>query len=159
MAELKFNFSSFGVPKVKKTKTYEAKKPIVDKNIIGVVGIDITGNYYVTTKTKDYSITVNSYDITGKNKIYAVELQDNKALCIIESKKKNNDSTYYLPFCVGSIVKGHIRLILGKERFEIRSVLEISDISEEEKNYYRDLVHKYKKFYRDNYEEIRKCII
>ena len=56
MAELKFNFSSFGVPKVKKTKTYEAKKPIVDKNIIGVVGIDITGNYYVTTKTKDYSI-------------------------------------------------------------------------------------------------------
>ena len=157
MAEFKLNFSSFGKAKVK--RTYEKTKPIIEKNVIGVVGIDLSGVYFVTINNKNYPITLNSYEIKGKNKFYAIELQNDRALCIMEQNKRASNHKKYCPFTIGSIVKGNIRLIVEKERFDLAKVLEISDIEEESRNYYRDIIHRYKKFYRENYETIIKCII
>ena len=157
MAKFTFTFSS-PKPTAKSKKVYEKTRPIIKKNVIGVVGIDISGNYFVTIDGKNYPITLNSYAIKGHNKFYAIELQNNKALCIMEQNKRNTNNKKYQPFTVGSIVKGNTRLIVERERFDFSKVIEIKDLPEESRNYYRDIVHRYKQFYRDNYEEIIKCI-
>lgn len=157
MAKFAFTFTS-PKPTSKSKKVYEKTKPIVKRGVIGVVGIDISGNFYVTIEGKNYPITLNSYDIKGHNKFYAIGLYDNKTLCIIEKDKRHTNNKKYQPFTVGSIVKGDIRLIVEKERFDFSKVIEIKDLPEESRNYYRDIVHRYKQFYRDNYEEIKKCI-
>lgn len=157
MAGFKFNFSDFGKPKVK--KIYERTKPIIKRNVIGVVGIDINGNYFVTIENINYPITLNSYDIKGRNKYYAIELQNNKSLCIISQNKRDTNNKKYCAFTIGSIVKGNTRKILEIERFDLVKVLEITDLPEENRNYYREIVHNYKQFFRNNYETIIKCII
>ena len=66
MADFKFNFSSFGKPKVKKSSTDRTRK-LVDKNVLGVIGIYIDGTYYVQVGSCQLQLTIESYDLKGKN--------------------------------------------------------------------------------------------
>lgn len=157
MSAIKFNFSAFGKPKVKKTKDANNKK-IVERNILGVINITLEGKYYVHTDTEDYSLTLESYDIKGKNVFYTIELFDNKFQEIIRLNKATRNYKKYLPFCVGSIVKGNIYNIFGKNRFNISRVLELSDIEDDKIEYYKLNVHNAKMFFKTNYEDIMKCM-
>lgn len=157
MASFKFNFSTFNKPKVKTTKNLP-RREVVKKNIIGVIGITIDGNYYVDLNDENYQLTLESYDIKGKNVYYSKVLQENKTLEIIRLNKRTINSKQYLPFAVGSVVKGSTYKILGVERFNINKILELKEIPEDLYNYYKTKIHKYKQFFRENYEEIIKCI-
>jgi len=157
MANYKFNFSKFGKPRVKSTNS-SPRREIVAKNIIGVIGIKLDGSYYIVTKDKEYLLTIESYELKGKNVYYARTLQNNRILNVISLSKKLVNNKQYLPFGVGSIVKGNVYKILGTERFNIGKILEAKDVPEEYQYFVRNTVHNNKQFFRDNYEEIEKCI-
>lgn len=157
MASFKFNFSTFNKPKIKTTRNLP-RREVVKKNIIGVIGITIDGNYYVDLNNENYQLTLESYEIKGKNIYYSKVLQENKTLEIIRLNKRIVNSKQYLPFAVGSIVKGNTYKILGIERFNINKILELKEIPEDLYNYYKTKIHKHKQFFRENYEEIIKCI-
>lgn len=157
MTSFKFNFSTFNKPKVKTTRNLP-RREVVKKNIIGVIGITIDGNYYVDLNNENYQLTLESYEIKGKNVYYSKVLQENKTLEIIRLNKRTVNSKQYLPFAVGSVVKGSTYKILGIERFNINKILELKEIPEDLYNYYKAKIHKHKQFFRENYEEIIKCI-
>lgn len=158
MAGYKFNFSKFGKPRVKSTNS-SPRREIVAKNVIGVIGINIDASYYVETKDKQYKLTIESYELKGKNVYYARTLQNNRILNIISLKKRLVNNKQYLPFSVGCIVKGNIYKILGTERFNISRILDCKDVPEEYEYFVKTTVHIKKQFFRDNYEEIEKCMV
>lgn len=157
MGDFKFNFSSFGKPKVKKSVN-SPRREVVQRNIIGVIGINLDASYYVEINGKSYTLTLESYDLIGKNVYYSKTLQENKSIQVIRLSKLKRNNNQYLPFTVGSIVKGTTYLILGLERFNITKVMELQEIPDVEYNKYKALVHKHKQFFRENYEEIKKCM-
>lgn len=157
MVQYKFNFGKFGKPKVKSSSNLP-RREIIHSNIIAVICIDINGEYHADFDDKLYDLTLESFELKGKNVYYARTLQNNKTLNIISLKKCKNNNNQYLPFAVGSIVKGNVYKILGKERFNIKKILELSEIPTESYNYFKNKVHKHKQFFRDNYEEILKCM-
>lgn len=157
MAGFKFNFSSFGKPKVKKTSNDRNRK-LVEKNVKGVIGITLDANYYVQVENKQYTLTIESYDLKGKNVYYCRELQNNKILEIISLTKQKRNQSKYLPFGVGCVVKGNIYNIFGKHRFNITKIIEFSELSQEDYNNFISMSHNCKEFFRNNYEEIKKCM-
>lgn len=159
MAEIKFNFSSFGKPKIKKTSNNLPRREIMHKAVIGVIGINLDGTYYVDLLNNKYPLTIESYDLKGKNVYYCVELQNNRTLEIISLTKKQRNTKKYLPFAVGSIVKGNLYRILGTPRFNISKILEYSDLNDSDIFYYKQKVREIKKYFKDNYEIILKCMI
>lgn len=159
MADIKFNFSSFGKPKIKKTSNGLPRREIIHKAVIGIVGINLDGTYYVDLLNNKYPLTIESYDLKGKNIYYCIELQNNRTLEIISLTKKQRDTKKYLPFAVGSIVKGNLYKILGTPRFNISKILEYSDLDDSDIYYYKQKVKEIKKYFRDNYETILKCMI
>lgn len=157
MAGFKFNFSSFGKPKIKKT-SYDRNRKLVEKNVKGVIGINLDATYYVQVGQNQYTLTLESYDVKGKNVYYCKELQNNKILEVISLTKQKRNQSKYLPFGVGCIVKGSIYNILGKNRFNITKVLDSTELSQEDYNNFISISHNCKEFFRNNYEEIKKCM-
>lgn len=157
MASFKFNFSSFSKPKIKSERNLP-RREIINRNVIGVIGIYLDASYYVEIDGTEYRLTIESYELKGKNVYYAKTLNESKTLEIIRLGKRVVGSRNYLPFAVGSIVKGNIYKILGTPRFNISKILELKDVPNDKLEYFKDLRHKHKQFYRDNYEEILKCM-
>lgn len=157
MAGFKFNFSSFGKPKVKKTSNDRNRK-LVERNVKGVIGITLDADYYVQVENKQYTLTIESYDLKGKNVYYCKELQNNKILEIISLTKQKRNQAKYLPFGVGCVVKGNIYNIFGKHRFNITKIIEFSELSQEDYNTFISISHNCKEFFKINYEEIKKCM-
>lgn len=157
MAGFKFNFSSFGKPKVKKTSCDRNRK-LVERNIMGVIGINLDAAYYVQVGEIQYSLTLESYDLKGKNVYYCKELQNNKILEVISLTKQKRNQRKYLPFGVGCVVKGNIYNIFGKHRFNITKVIEFKELSQEDYNKFISISHNCKEFFRNNYEEIKQCM-
>lgn len=154
MSGFKFNFGKFGKPKINKSGNLP-RREIIQKNVIAVIGIDLNGQYYADLNGTNYNLTIESYEVKGKNVYYSRKLQNDKTLMIISLKKLNhNNNNVYLPFTVGSIVKGNTYKILGIERFNISKILELKDVPENNINYYRNLSIKYKKFYKEHQKEI-----
>ena len=117
-------------------------KPDVVKNLM----ID-----YIVNDSRDASL----HGYTPGHDVY---LFDNKFQEIIRLNKATRNYKKYLPFCVGSIVKGNIYNIFGKNRFNISRVLELSDIENDKIEYYKLNVHNAKMFFKTNYEDIMKCM-
>ena len=157
MSTFKFNFSAFGKPKIKNSRNGNGKK-LIERNIFGVIFITIEGDYYVVTNIGNFPLTIESYDLKGKNVYFTMELFNGKFQEIIQLKKADRNYKKYLPFCVGSIVKGNIYEIFKTNRFNISRVLELSDINSTEYEYYRTTVRNAKNFFKNNYEEIIKCM-
>lgn len=157
MAGFKFNFSSFGKPKVKKTSS-DINRKLIERNVKGVIGITLDADYYVQVENKQYTLTIESYDLKGKNVYYCKELQNNKILEIISLTKQKRNQAKYLPFGVGCVVKGNIYNIFGKHRFNITKIIEFSELSQEDYNNFISISHNCKEFFKNNYEEIKKCM-
>lgn len=157
MSDFKFNFSKFGKPKIKSSGS-SPRREVIQQNIIGVIGINIDASYYVDINGQKYQLTIESYDLKGKNVYYARTLQENKTLEIISLNKQTRNNKYYLPFAVGCIVKGSTYKIFGIERFNINKILELNQVPEDSINYFKTIVHKHKQFFRENYKEIIKCM-
>ena len=158
MSDFKFNFSKFGKPKVKISRNLP-RREVIQQNIIGVIGINLDATYYVDINGQKYTLTLESYDLKGKNVYYARVLQKNKTLKIIRLTKQVRNNKQYLPFAIGSIVKGDTYKILGIERFNIKKILELKEVPEDTINYFKTQVNKHKRFFKDNYEEILQCMI
>lgn len=151
--EFKLNFSK---PKTK-VKNPNKKYQLVKNGVVGVIGITSTASYFVDIDNKQYQLTIDSYDIKGKSTFYAKELQNNKSVNIIRLNKINVNSRKYIPFTVGSIVKGNIYLINNIERFQFKKLYDI----DETESISQDLLFKqkqFKQFYRDNYNIIKQCM-
>lgn len=151
--EFKLNFSK---PKTK-VKNPNKKYQLIKNGVVGVIGITSTASYFVDIDNKEYQLTIDSYDIKGKSTFYAKELQNNKSINVIRLNKININSRKYIPFTVGSIVKGNIYLINGIERFQFKKLYDIDEIE----SISQDLLFKqkeFKKFYRDNYNIIKQCM-
>lgn len=151
--EFKLNFS-----KSKVKKNPNKKYQLVKNGAVGVVGITSTASYFVDINNKQYQFTIDSYDIKGKSIFYARELQNNKSVNVIRLNKININNRKYIPFAVGSIVKGNIYLINGVERFQFKRLF---DADEMESELAQTLIFKqkeFKKFYRDNYNIIKQCM-
>ena len=151
--EFKLNFSKAKT----KVKNPNKKYQLVKNGVVGVIGITSTASYFVDIDNKQYQLTIDSYDIKGKSTFYAKELQNNKSVNVIRLNKININSRKYIPFTVGSIVKGNIYLINGIERFQFKKLYDIDEIE----SISQDLLFKqkqFKQFYRDNYNIIKQCM-
>ena len=151
--EFKLNFSKSKT----KVKNPNKKYQLIKNGVVGVIGITSTASYFVDIDNKQYQLTIDSYDIKGKSIFYAKELQNNKSVNIIRLNKINVNNRKYIPFTVGSIVKGNIYLINGIERFQFKKLYDIDEIE----SISQDLLFKqkeFKKFYRDNYNIIKQCM-
>lgn len=156
MNGLKFTFN------FNKKKSKTKNKPIsniIKKNIIGIVGIELNGTYYVLIDNVKYPLTLESYNVKGKEIYYAITLYEKKTLTIMRNSKRTCNSKKYLPFYVGAIVKGSTYLIHGLERFNLKKVLDYKDLDESQLFYYKNKVHEFKEFFRNNYEQILQCMM
>ena len=157
MSTFKFNFSAFGKPKIKNSRNGNGKK-LIERNILGIIFVNIEGDYYVVTDIGNFPLTIESYEVKGKNVFFTMELFNGKFQEIIQLKKADRNYKKYLPFCVGSIVKGNIYEIFKTNRFNISRILELSDIDSALIEKYKATIHLAKDFFRNNYEEITKCM-
>lgn len=144
-------YFDFSLPKKKekrKTAKNTLRSKILEKNVEGVVWIDDKGELTVRViPDKRYKIHLDSYSCKGKKNIYTRKLENRRVVCIIrnigEYLECNHD--VFLPFAVGSIVKGNVVMIGFDKQFVI-------------KDYWTDLnnddSHSALEYYRDNYDTI-----
>jgi hypothetical protein len=119
-----FSFSS--VTSTRKNNTTPAIK-ILKSKVVGVVFIDLEGNYYINVDGNKHPINISNYSCIGKDPVYAkAPYIDNKRLSIYKGRKDKNskDLSYgYLPFAPGCIVTGNIIAnALFQETFDIKKV-------------------------------------
>lgn len=153
--DFKFNFSGF---KTKTTKVNKQNKILLKKDAVGVIKITLTASYFVDVDNIDYPLTSNSFDVKDKQIYYAKKLQGNRLLNIRRLDKFQVNNNNYIPFNVGSLIKGNIYSIYGKEYFDFKKIIDISDLNEETIQSYINKIKEYKSFYRKNYNEIIKCM-
>ena len=149
-----FNFTlNFSKPKVKVNK--KPNRQIIKRDVTGVIGITLEASYFIEIDGQRYPLTLESYNVKGKKIYYADELIDNKVFTVMRLDKRRMNSKVYLPFHCGAIVKGSTYMIHGLERFNLKKVIDKSEITQEEFVKYNNLSHKFLTFYRENYKQIR----
>lgn len=119
---------------------------IIDKNVSGVVSIDINGIYHVN----GLEISPENYTCEGHTRLYYQGLQDKQRVLYIREdidKKIPCNTKNYLPFAVGCCVVGNIiqNVFTNKSWFYIKKVFVNYDNIESQKAL---------EFYRNNYEQI-----
>lgn len=150
-----FNFSVVN-KESNKRKTYNNTKKyeVVEKDLVGVVWIDINANYYIKVNNKFYNINSECYSCKGKTMIYAQGYDDKNRICIIRSPEKCIECNHnlYLPFAPGCIVSGDIIINnpLTAKIFNIKEVwIDINN----------DDAHEALAFYKEHYKEINAIIL
>lgn len=140
-----FDFSIIG----KINKANNKKVAIINKNIIGIVHISIDGEFYINANNRAIPIFFECFSKINKNKLYCINLYNNKRLCIIRDKKciTKIDNKNYLPFAPGCIVKGDIIKDKNIEVFKIKTITTEYDNIEAKQAFM---------FWKNNYETIKK---
>ncbi len=135
----------------RKTSNNINKYEVVEKNVMGVVHIDINANYYVKINNRYYNINSECYSCKGKNMIYAQGYDDKHRVCIIRSPGEYTECNHnlYLPFAPGCIVSGDIIKQNGTKVFLIKKVW--TDLLDNDS-------HEALNFYREHYKEINQII-
>lgn len=144
-----FNFS---LPKkenkARKTSNHTNRCEVVEKNIVGVVWIDEFANFTVRVcKNFIFDIHPDCYSCKGKEKIYALKLDDNRRCCIIRNIDEcfECNSNLYLPFAPGCVVSGDIVINGFTKQFYIKKCwVELEN----------DDAHTALVYYRNNYNTI-----
>lgn len=145
-----FNFAI--KPKRTNNGTHKTSN-IVEKNVIGIVNISLTGFYYVVSGEKEYFLSNNSYNVKDKTILFSQKLTNNRVLKVVNLAKNSQEKiAYYLPFGVGCVLKGNAIIENGRIVFDLIKVVEDDYIYKEEQI-------KARKFFVDNYEEIEQIII
>lgn len=136
--------SEYHHPRVAKPKAF-------DKNVQGVVGIDLEANYYVRFNDKHYNIAKKSYSCKGYVKVYR-QAYPHSIRCVrnrLIEDLGELDNRFWLPFAPGNIVKGNI-IMEG-----IDKVFEITDIDTDQFN---NIAQEEFAFYRKHKQEIDDII-
>ena len=144
-------YFDFSLPKKKEKRTTvknNLRYKVLEKNVEGVVWIDDKGELTVRVlPDKRYSIHNDSYSCKGKKNIYALRLENRRVVCIIRNAGEyfecNRD--IFLPFAVGSIVKGNVVMIGFDKQFVIKDCW--TDLNNDDSHLARE-------YYRDNYDTI-----
>lgn len=148
-----FNFT-ISTKKRKISKNYE----ILEKDIKGIIHIDIDGNYTVHVGNNiHYKIHPRNYDCSGSKRIFLQGVNNKSRTSII---LKNNtfkkcyglNPTKYLPFAVGLIVKGNI--VVNKY-----SNIKYFNIKNFKIDYNELECHQILEFYRNNINIINENIM
>ena len=105
-----FDFTLVKKPKTRKTVKSHDTFRVLDKNVIGVIWITKTANYYVKSNNRTYNISPECYSCKGKRRIYRQGSYDINRFSYIRLIDDccECDSKHWLPFAVGCIVKGDI---------------------------------------------------
>ena len=137
---------------VKKNNT-DNKYSIIQKNLDGIVHIDIEANYYVKIFDKTYPIISENYDCKDIPEVYAQCLDENghRMLWIRTNVNPQSLPKQYLPFAPGIKVVGHIVLnnYTKQKMFKIKKIC-----YDEHTNEGYDAL----KFYQNNYDIIQSII-
>lgn len=138
----------------RKTSNNTNKYEVIEKNILGVICIDINANYYVKVDNKCYNINSECYSCKGKNIIYAQGVNDKRRICIIRNSGEYLECNHnlYLPFAPGCIVSGDIIINhpLTAKIFNIKKIWIDLD---------NDVAHEALAFYKEHYKEINAIIL
>lgn len=144
-------YFDFSLPKKKekrKTSKNTLRSKILEKNVTGVVWINIKGEFNVKIlPDKYYPIHTDSYSCKGKRNIYTRRLENRRVVCIIRNIGEclECDTDIFVPFAVGSIVSGNIVQIGFDKQFVINKCW--TDLN-------NDDAHFALEYYRDNYDTI-----
>lgn len=137
---------------VKKNST-DGKYSVIQKNLDGIVHIDIEANYYVKVFDKTYPIISENYDCKNIPEVYAQGLDEkgHRMLWIRNNINSQSLPKQYLPFAPGIKVYGNIVLnnYTKQEMFKIKKIC-----YDEHTNEGYDAL----KFYKDNYDTIHPII-
>lgn len=150
-------FSFTPTVKASKVKSYSqstSKYNIIIPDIEGTIFINLKGEYKVVIGKDEYNIASECYSCKGVAEIYEQILTND----IIRTRhirserdRDDRDRTMYLPFTAGCSVKGNVvrHKAAGTVIFKIKKVsVDINDPIA------KDAI----KFYRDNYNKIKKAI-
>lgn len=110
MPSFDFNFA----PKKSKRKTAKSNSgtEIIESNVIGCVWVDCNGSYTVKVNDTHYKISKDSYNCKGKQVIYRHGEGDRARFAFVRAIDNMWSShNIWLPFTVGSIVKGNIVVV------------------------------------------------
>lgn len=144
-------YFDFSLPKKKekgKTSKNTLRSKVLEKNIEGVIWIDDKGELTVHVfPDKRYSIHIDSYSCKGKKNIYARKLENRRVVCIIRNAGEYFECNHdiFLPFAVGSIVKGNVIMVGFDKQFIIKDCW--TDLNNDDS-------HLALEYYRDNYDTI-----
>lgn len=138
----------------RKTSNNIKKYEVVEKDVVGIVWIDINANYYVKINDKRYNIDTECYSCKGKDKVYAQGIDDKRRICIIRNIDEyvECNPNLYLPFAPGCIVSGNIII----NRFSNSKVFYIKKTWI---NLDNDDAHEALAFYKEHYKEINAIIL
>lgn len=138
----------------RKTSNNIKKYEVVEKDVVGIVWIDINANYYVKINDKHYNIDTECYSCKGKDKVYAQGIDNKQRICIIRNIDEyvECNPNLYLPFASGCIVSGNIII----NRFSNSKVFYIKKTWT---NFDNDDAHEALSFYKEHYKEINAIIL
>lgn len=117
---------SFNIPKAKLVHKDKPKKSKPSqKDVIGVVWINLKAEYSVEVNGIRYDITADSYSCKGKNRVYR-QAYPHSIRCLVARLGDNLselDNKFWLPFAPGDVVKGDIvNMNSFKQEFKINKI-------------------------------------
>ena len=138
--------------KVAKKKSVENNIEVLSKEAIGIVFIDINGDYTVKVNSENYKIHKDCYNTQNVPKIYLQRLSKDGYREIFVRPldfAPKTDNKHYLPFTVGCEVIG--KIIKNKITFETYFYINECNIIHNDPDAKQAL-----QFYKDNYDTIQK---
>lgn len=146
--EFTFNFQ---VHKPKEKTKVKKVSNIYERNVEGVIEINLEGYFYIIIHNTEYRLSNKSYDCRGKLTVYSKQVINNKFIKKITLNKVSKNYSCYLPFKAGNIVIGNLIREDGNIKFDILRF----------NNFNPDLIVKSKeaqKYFIENYEKIKDLI-
>lgn len=148
-----FSFSPVKKKEKRKANNNTKQYKIIEKSIVGVIYVTIKGEFDVLYNGVFYKIHPKCFKCKGKAKIYKLGEDKPKRFGftrVLEDYKEFN-SFGWLPFTIGSIVKGNIIVDNRTNHYWFY-------IKKEWLDYDNELSKKAYNYYKENYEEINKII-
>ena len=115
-----FNFTI--TKKASNSKNISSKSNIIEKNVKGVVFIDLNKHYTVDVDGKIYNIDDKSFNTKGVKKVY--RLSKGQRILYIRGVDNTffNQYPFWCPFAPGNCVEGNVINIGGNNVFHIKKV-------------------------------------
>lgn len=151
-----FNFSLVPNKKNKrKPTTHDINRyETIKKHVTGIVFIKLTADYEVSVNGKRYDIKKECYSCKGRSYVYTHLIHTKERVCCIRDKSNlcELNTSFWLPFIEGCRVVGNIvkDVTNNKEFFHVSRVYP---------NYLNSSGNSARRFYEENYCEIKDAII
>lgn len=145
-----FNFQVIKTLSKKREKTSKTDNShkVIQKKIVGIVHIDISGRYYVVANNTKYCIALECFSCRNIRKLYRQGEYDYAKVVYIRTTDTECNMYHWLPFTVGCVVTGDVVEINKSQQFVINKVDDV----------YNDDTHAAIEFYRKHIKEINDAI-